>query len=748
MIEENKFVKRYLSIEDDILPKLKGVTGNGNPNWRALCPSHDDHDPSLDLRYSTDEPGKPLIYCHACKAPYSKILADLGIIAVVKKTQSPKVGIVYSISRLWEIAEPVIEHPYLAKKHLEPVESIRHIDHKTAGRVLMWRPKNADSDFEGDLLMMLEQNLDGELIGAQFIDSEGRKSWTPGPRKGLCSFWSPGPPDSKLEAVYIAEGFATAASFAVSTGHYTVAAMASNRIAEVGNSFRAKFKGIKLYVLGEHKKDGSNDEENIKQAGACGAKIIMPPEGYGDFNDVFVESGPQAVSDGLLISDPASALNSKSAYTEAKLRDLVAYTVRDELRYMMDVDSWYKYDGMRWVKEYRPAVKDYISKIFIANEVEPKHHSYAAITSVEKLSQGDERLRAYLTAYDSEDYVINTPDGVVDLRTGAITPHSPYQLHTKITNVGPSSDSAPSGRWIRFLEEVTGNDQELMRYLQILCGYLMTGCTHKHIIVFLYGTGRNGKSVFIETIQWVLGEYSGVADMDMFLASPYQKHASNIATLMGRRTAVAQEVNGGQRFDEAKIKRMSGGDRMTAQFMRQDWFEFDPHFKIIIVGNHKPELRNIDEAMVQRLHMVPFTRTFREDEQDPYLREKLREPGEAAFIIRWMLEGANIFFKEGLKRPGAVAETTREYFADQNVFSDWVNEHCIFGPMGTAMANNLIRHCKWYHDALGYNSRHINNRSFKELFLRHDKARNVSVRHERGGSIYTGVSVDMSITHD
>ena len=226
---------------------------------------------------------------------------------------------------------------------------------------------------------------------------------------------------------------------------------------------------------------------------------------------------------------------------------------------------------------------------------------------------------------------------------------------------------------MKFLQEATGNDKELVRFLQQWCGYILTGVTREHALLFVYGGGGNGKTVFINVISGIMAEYAKTAPMDAFTASQSDKHPTDMAGLKGARLVTASETEEGRAWAEAKIKALTGGDRISARFMRQDFFEFTPEFKLTIVGNHKPILRNVDEAAKRRINMAPFI--HKPMNPDRELETKLR--AEWPGIFRWAIDGCLDWQQNGLVRPAAVVEATADYFAAQDTFGAWLKERCV-----------------------------------------------------------------------
>ena len=173
----------------------------------------------------------------------------------------------------------------------------------------------------------------------------------------------------------------------------------------------------------------------------------------------------------------------------------------------------------------------------------------------------------------------------------------------------------PSGdcpRWLQFLDEITGGNVELQQFLQRIAGYSLTGSTREHALFFAYGTGGNGKGVFLNTLSAILADYAAVAPMEAFIATQGERHPTDLAGLRGARLVTSQETEEGRRWAESKIKALTGGDPITARFMRQDFFTYPPTFKLVIAGNHKPALRGVDEAIRRRFHLVPVHRHDRQ----------------------------------------------------------------------------------------------------------------------------------------
>ena len=193
---------------------------------------------------------------------------------------------------------------------------------------------------------------------------------------------------------------------------------------------------------------------------------------------------------------------------------------------------------------------------------------------------------------------------------------------------------------------MTGGDQELMPTFSAMVGYCLTGVTIEHALFFLYGTGANGKSVFVTTLAMILGDYATNAPMDTFMETRSDRHPTDLAGLRGARFVSSIETEQGRRWAESKLKALTGGDKISARFMRQDFFEYVPQFKLVIAGNHKPTIRSIDEAMRRRLHLIPFTVTIPPERRDRKLTEKLLRERDG--ILAWAVEGCLDWQRMGL----------------------------------------------------------------------------------------------------
>lgn len=349
----------------------------------------------------------------------------------------------------------------------------------------------------------------------------------------------------------------------------------------------------------------------------------------------------------------------------------------DSLRYTAKWGKWHRFDGIRWREDSTVEVYDLVRGIMReqANLVETsdakKLRSKQTIAAVESLARSDRRHAMTVDRWDADPMWLNTPGGIVDLATGKIRETRPEDYCTKMTAVAPGGDCP---LWLAFLNRIMNGDAEMVAYLRRVVGYCLTGVTVEHALFFAWGTGANGKSVFIDTIAGMLGDYHCTTPSETFMASVHERHPTELADLQGARLVTSSETEQGKRWNEERIKSLTGDKNVKARFMRQDLFRFTPQMKIFIVGNHKPGLRSIDEGIRRRLNLLSFTVTIPAAERDRGLLDKLQ--AEWPGILLWAIQGCLEWQQKGLAPPPAVTNATVEYFEAQDALSAWIEDCC------------------------------------------------------------------------
>jgi putative DNA primase/helicase len=375
----------------------------------------------------------------------------------------------------------------------------------------------------------------------------------------------------------------------------------------------------------------------------------------------------------------------------------------DELRYVAAWGRWFEWTGQVWKADetlntfsMARAICRQASAECNQLKVATVVASAKTVAAVERLAKADRRHAATADQWDADEWLLNTPGGVVDLRTGRMRPHRPPDHMTKITAVAPGG-ACP--QWRTFLNSVTLGNADLQAFLQRVAGYCLTGSIQEHALFFCYGTGANGKGVMLNTLTAILGDYATVASMDTFTASPNDRHPADLAMLRGARMVAAQETEEGRRWAESRIKAMTGGDPITARFMRQDFFTFMPKFKLLIAGNHKPGLRNVDEAIRRRFNLIPFNLKLPIERRDKNLPENLR--AEWPGILQWAIEGCLEWQRVGLAPPRAVIDATAEYLSGEDALARWLEECCIVDRTLELGSTPLFQSWKAWADGAG-----------------------------------------------
>jgi putative DNA primase/helicase len=365
------------------------------------------------------------------------------------------------------------------------------------------------------------------------------------------------------------------------------------------------------------------------------------------------------------------------AITQDGVAQLFSARYEGELLFCHDTGTWFRWAGTHWRKDTTDHVFQVIREVareateVSSSKVQKEARKVTFVSGVERFARGDPAFAVTTDAWDRDPSLLGTPGGTVDLRTGRLRPADPGDRITRLTAVAPA-ETVDCPQWLNFLNQATGGDKELIRSLRQWCGYALTGDISEHAFVFIYGPGGNGKSVFLNTLTGILADYAATAPMDTFTASNAGRHPTDLAMLRGARLVTASETEEGNSWAESRLKHITGGDPISARFMHQNFFTYMPQFKLMIIGNHKPPLRNIDEAIKRRLNIVPFTHKPAAPDRD--LEAKLKREWPA--ILRWMIEGCLDWRASGLVPCNRIVTETTSYFDDQDLLGQWLEEAC------------------------------------------------------------------------
>ncbi|GAA0359189.1 phage/plasmid primase, P4 family [Streptomyces turgidiscabies] len=399
----------------------------------------------------------------------------------------------------------------------------------------------------------------------------------------------------------------------------------------------------------------------------------------------------------LQVDEPAPA--PAGAWPESFTDDgnalLYAGHVAEQLRYVPERGMWLTWDRWRWswdeaghsVELGRALIRDLDTRRFADNEdvlKAARKHKQASLSrnrigSMLGLAQSDRRLVVRIGTLDAAPRHLCTPGGIVDLTTGAITPCTPEAMHTRSALLAPDPHH-PTPRWDAFLTDTFGGDLDMIGFVQRLAGYSASADTGTHVFPFLHGAGQNGKSVLMDVLRHLLGDYAGPAPAG-FLMAGKQEHSEEIARLQGLRLVVSSEIDPSARFDEAKLKELTGGDTLTARYMHQGFFEFEPTHHLWLMGNHQPRVKAGGNSFWRRLRLVPFAHIVPEDKKVENLAQLLVDE-EGPGILAWIIAGARAHFAGGgLREPDSVKSATEAYAAEEDHIGRFLEDCCVRGPI-------------------------------------------------------------------
>ena len=415
----------------------------------------------------------------------------------------------------------------------------------------------------------------------------------------------------------------------------------------------------------------------------------------------------QADPDATPVEPTVPSITGTLDYTDTWVVGQLVQKVVDHLRYVPETGHWHVWDGHVWATDRKNEADHLIRRALVwlsalvinqaaalsddekdrAQKIAYNLQSRNALTKAVPELQAHPALTLCVEDFDQDDWVLNTPTGIVDLRTGRVGDSDPAAQCSKSTKVGPSE--AKPVRFLEFLEELTDGDKAMQEYLQKLVGYSLTGSTQEQVLAFVHGPPMTGKTVFLETIAGMFGTYHENTNANTFAKSANDRHPTDLAALAGARLVTASETAEGRGWDTQRVKALTGGDEVSARFMRQDFFTYKPRYQILIVGNHEPEVDGVDAALMRRLHVVPFNK--KPENPDRLLFEKLKK--EWGSILYWAIQGCRKWLAEGLTPPEVVRERTERYQKEEDPVGLFLEECCdLEDPNGTVSRRRLYQY--------------------------------------------------------
>jgi putative DNA primase/helicase len=314
------------------------------------------------------------------------------------------------------------------------------------------------------------------------------------------------------------------------------------------------------------------------------------------------------------------------------------------------------------------------------------------------LARSEPGIPARITDFDANGWLLNVGNGTIDLRTGELRNHSRGDLISNITEVH-FVEGAKCDLWQEFLRRITDENLPLLEYLQRFAGYLLVGDTSDQSLHFLIGTGANGKSVFCEVVQRLLGDYAVTVSPDLIMLRRHGGIPNDVARLRGVRAALMNETSQGSRFDEAKLKDLTGGDTLTARFLHAEFFDFQPTHRIVVRGNHKPSISGTDEGIWRRLRLIPFTVSIPIHEQDRELLRKLE--AELPGILQWAIAGCLKWQRSGLDPPAIITDAVRQYRDESDTLGRFISEQCEVRNLAQVKSSVFFQRYQQFADQAG-----------------------------------------------
>ena len=432
----------------------------------------------------------------------------------------------------------------------------------------------------------------------------------------------------------------------------------------------------------------------------------LDPEAY---RKVELRVGGKKLSD-----NPANSANS---YMRTDLGNAERFVdaYRDRVRWCPARKSWLVWGGQRYAWDDRgESVKlaHYRARaIFHEAAYEEDESKQKAISKWAVASQSESRINAMLSQakpylavgmdeLDRDPWLINCQNGTLDLKTGRLKEHDPADLITRIVPVSYDPGAA-CPRFERFLRE-TLVDAEVVGFVKRYAGYTLTGATRERILTILYGSGKNGKTTLVELLHEAMGDYARNTDVETLLIRKYSGVGNDVAALKGARFVSAAEVEKGRRLAESKVKQLTGRDTVTARFLFGENFDFKPEFKLWLSTNNKPVIQGTDDAIWDRLRLIPFTQRFDGDKADPLLSDKLR--AELAGVFAWMVEGCLQWQEHGLGEPESVTEATRQYRSEMDTLAAFFEDRCVIREGVMTPASLLYKQYQMWCDDAGENA--------------------------------------------
>lgn len=391
-------------------------------------------------------------------------------------------------------------------------------------------------------------------------------------------------------------------------------------------------------------------------------------------------------------------------HTELGYARRLIHVYGDRIRHVVAWNRWLVWNGTRWepdetgsVPLFQKSIARRVTDAALALPLDQgrksayaeakKFETSAAVSGALKLAGTEAELAVSPAHLDADPFLLNCTNGVLDLRTGQLEPHAPGLLLTKITGAA-YQPSAAGSRFNRFLERIQP-DTDMRAFLARLLGHALEGRVVNHVLPILYGQGANGKGTLIGAALAALGDYGDAADPELLTAKSFDAHPTGVADLFGLRLAILHESDHGRRLAEGTVKRLTGGDRIKARRMRENFWSFAPSHTFVMLTNHKPLVAGTDEGIWRRLRLVPFDVVIPDEERDEHLGDELACELEA--VLAWLVAGYQDYHQRGgLDEPDDVIKATAGYRDESDALKRFLDERCFTGPHHFVRSSELF----------------------------------------------------------
>ncbi|MEE9315449.1 MAG: phage/plasmid primase, P4 family [Rhizobiaceae bacterium] len=424
-----------------------------------------------------------------------------------------------------------------------------------------------------------------------------------------------------------------------------------------------------------------SDERQLRRAFNNAQKLIQ------EEGEAILEAFPKCVD---LISN-----GWRPAANEISAVDVLAREEGNQYKYNATQGSWLLWNGSYWASDEKGEINSTISDVCVRLDgcIVKGARNLLRSTSVNGIRRLAENRPEFSTVerdWDNEPNLLTTPGQLIDLKSGKSKDPDSTILMKQCTEVAPLElvdfdANVHCPRWISFLNEALESDETAINFLKTWFGYCLTGNTREHKFLFIHGTGRSGKSTLVNVIRNILGSFAIQIESEVLSQQTFSQHTTSIARINGKRFVVANETKENRKWDQQRLKQLTGGDPIIARYMRQDDFQFDPKLKLMVVGNHQPSVSSVEKAMKERLLVLGMNAVPQVIDRN--LQEKLMD--EAQGILTWMIQGSIDWYDKGLVIPQSIKTKTDDYFSQQDVFQEWLDEACEVSQNYSEQSSNL-----------------------------------------------------------